>query len=90
MSTAAASVELASLGKPALMSAGRSARLKTRPPRGPRSVLCVVVVTMSAWPNGVGWSPAATRPAMWAMSTMSRAPTDRAIRPMRSKSMMRG
>ena len=37
--------------------------------RGPRSVLCVVVVTTWAWPNGEGCSPAATRPAKWAMST---------------------
>src|SRR5207245_131950 len=41
----------------------------TMPPRGPRSVLWVVVVTKSAMPTGDGWSPAATSPAgcgMWA------------------------
>ena len=36
--------------------------------RGPRNVLCVVVVTKSACPIGLGWSPVATRPAMCAMS----------------------
>lgn len=37
---------------------------KISPPRGPRSVLCVVVVTTSASPKGLGCSPAATSPAM--------------------------
>ncbi len=32
------------------------------PPRGPRSVLCVVVVTMGACGNGCGCAPAATSP----------------------------
>jgi hypothetical protein len=45
------------------------------PPRGPRSVLCVVVVTTSAYGTGDGCSPAATSPAMCAMSTMKYAPT---------------
>src|SRR3989442_770014 len=45
------------------------------PPRGPRSVLCVVVVTICAYPTGVGCSPAATKPAKCAMSTRSRSPT---------------
>ena len=40
------------------------------PPRGPRRVLCVVVVTTSAYPKGEGCSPAATSPAMWAISTI--------------------
>ena len=31
-----------------------SSSVSTMPPRGPRSVLCVVVVTTWAWPNGVG------------------------------------
>jgi hypothetical protein len=33
------------------------------PPRGPRSVLCVVVVTTWACGKGEGWTPVATRPA---------------------------
>ena len=45
------------------------------PPRGPRSVLWVVVVTKSACGTGLGCTPPATRPAMWAMSTISGAPT---------------
>jgi len=32
------------------------------PPRGPRSVLCVVEVTKSAMPTGLGYSPAAISP----------------------------
>ncbi|MNN77575.1 hypothetical protein D3C81_1940500 [compost metagenome] len=44
-------------------------RARIRPPRGPRRVLWVVVVTTSAYGNGFGYSPAATRPATWAMST---------------------
>ena len=47
----------------------------TKPPRGPRSVLCVVEVTNSASGTGEGCSPTATRPAMCAMSTISTAPT---------------
>ena len=38
------------------------------PPRGPRSVLCVVVVTIWACGKGLGWTPAAISPAMCAMS----------------------
>ena len=41
-----------------------------RPARGPRSVLCVVVVVMCACGTGEGCTPPATRPAMWAMSKM--------------------
>ena len=37
---------------------------RTMPPRGPRSVLWVVVVTNSASGTGDGCRPAATRPAM--------------------------
>ena len=37
---------------------------------GPRSVLCVVVVTKSACGTGLGCRPAATSPAMCAMSTI--------------------
>ena len=40
------------------------------PPRGPPSVLCVVVVTTWACGTGVGCRPAATRPAKCAMSTI--------------------
>ena len=69
---------------------GSSSRLKIIPPRGPRRVLWVVVVTMSACGNGEGWTPAATSPAMWAMSTNSSAPTPWAIAAIRSKSMIRG
>ena len=36
---------------------------KIIPPRGPRNVLCVVVVTISAYSTGFGCKPAATRPA---------------------------
>src|SRR5216110_629653 len=41
---------------------------KISPPRGPRRVLCVVVVTKSACSIGLGCSPAATKPARWAVS----------------------
>ena len=44
-------------------------------PRGPRSVLCVVVVMTSANPTGDGCAPPAIRPAMCAMSATSTAPT---------------
>ena len=44
-------------------------RRGSSPPRGPRSVLCVVPVTKWATPTGLGWRPVATAPAMWAMST---------------------
>ncbi len=37
-------------------------------PRGPQRLLWVVVETTSAMPMGLGWTPAATRPEMWAMS----------------------
>ena len=40
------------------------------PPRGPPSVLWVVVVTTSASGTGLGCSPAATSPAKCAMSTI--------------------
>ena len=38
-------------------------RHKITPPRGPRKVLCVVVVTKSAKGTGLGYSPPATKPA---------------------------
>ena len=37
-------------------------------PRGPVRLLWVVVVTTSAMPMGLGCTPAATRPEMWAIS----------------------
>ena len=37
-------------------------------PRGPRSVLCVVVVTTSAYGSGLGCAPPTTRPAICAIS----------------------
>ena len=49
------------------------------PPRGPRSVLWVVEVTMWAYSNGLFSKPAAIRPAGWAMSIINRAPTLSAI-----------
>ena len=60
------------------------------PPRGPRKVLCVVVVTTCACGNGEGCAPPATSPAKWAMSTISNAPTLSAISRNFLKSMMRG
>ena len=47
-----------------------SSRERIMPPRGPRSVLCVVVVTTSAYGTGLGYSPAATSTAKWAISTI--------------------
>jgi hypothetical protein len=67
-----------------------SSSVSTMPPRGPRSVLCVVVVTTWAWPKGEGCSPAATSPAKCAMSTRKVAPTSSAIARKRAKSMWRG
>ena len=91
LSIACARVFLPSAGKSARSTpSGRSARAKTMPPRGPRRVLWVVVVTRSACGNGLGWSPAATSPAMWAMSTNSSAPTPWAMAAIRSKSQVRG
>jgi hypothetical protein len=49
------------------------------PPRGQRSVLCVVVVTISQYGIGLTITPAATRPAIWAISAISIAPTSSAI-----------
>ncbi len=48
-------------------------------PRGPRSVLCVVVVITGAKPTGDGCAPPAIRPAMCAMSATSTASTSAAI-----------
>ena len=49
------------------------------PPRGPLNVLCVVDVTTSAYSTGFGWRPAATNPAICAISTIKYAPTLSAI-----------
>ena len=46
-----------------------SALQRMTAPRGPRRVLCVVVVTTSAYGTGEGCAPPATRPPMCAMST---------------------
>ena len=59
-------------------------------PRGPRSVLCVVVVMTSAYPTGEGCAPPAISPEMCAMSATSRAPASAAIDAKAGKSMIRG
>ena len=59
-------------------------------PRGPRSVLWVVVVTTSACPTGDGCAPPAIRPAMCAMSATRMAPTSSAIAAKPAKSIVRG
>ena len=58
---------------------GKSFPIMMTPPRGPRSVLCVVEVTMCAYLTGFSNSPAAIRPAGWAMSIIRIAPTLSAI-----------
>ena len=60
------------------------------PARGPVSVLCVVLVTTSQYGTGLGCTPAAMSPAMWAMSAMSSAPHSSAISRKAAKSMVRG
>ena len=72
------------------IAAACSWRHRIVPARGPRSVLWVVNVTTSAWGTGDGWAPPAIRPAMWAASTMSSAPTSSAIERNAAKSMVRG
>ena len=62
----------------------------TIPPRGPRRVLWVVLVTNSAWGMGLGCRPAATRPATWAMSAMTTAPVSSAAFRTAAKSRVRG
>ena len=59
------------------------------PPRGPRRVLCVVVVTISAHGTGLGYSPPATSPAKCAISIISNAPTSCATAAILSKSIIR-
>ncbi len=56
------------------------------PPRGPRRVLWVVEVTTCACGSGLGYTPAAIRPATWAMSTKKIAPTLSAISRIRAQS----
>mmetsp|Transcript_23502 Transcript_23502/g.65093 ORF Transcript_23502/g.65093 Transcript_23502/m.65093 type:complete len:242 (-) Transcript_23502:1727-2452(-) len=74
-----------------LMSGMRSVYLKKiMPERGPRSDLCVVVVTMSQNSKGEGCCPVATSPEMCAMSAMSNAPISSAISRNLAKSMTRG
>jgi len=51
--------------------------------------LWVVVVTICACGTGEGWIPAATSPAMCAISTMKIAPTSSAMLLSVAKSMMR-
>ena len=60
------------------------------PPRGPRSVLCVVNVTTSEYGTGFGCTPPAIRPAMWAASKRKSAPTSSAISRNGTGSMIRG
>ena len=70
------------IGQPRSTSGAYSSVHSTRPPRGPRSDLCVVEVTTSACKTGLR-SPVstlpATSPAKCAMSTMNVAPTSAAI-----------
>ena len=54
---------------------GKSLPIRMIPPRGPRSVLWVVEVTMWAYFTGLSSRPAAISPAGWAMSIMRMAPT---------------
>ena len=61
----------------------KSLPIRIMPPRGPRRVLWVVEVTIWAYFTGLSSSPAAISPAVWAMSTISRAPTLSAISRMR-------
>ena len=67
-----------------------SSLVRIIPPRGPRRVLCVVVVTTWACGNGDGCAPPTIRPAMWATSAISSAPTSSAISRNLAKSIVRG
>ena len=60
------------------------------PPRGPRSTLCVVKQTTSAYGTGRGIALPATSPMKWAASTMSLAPTSSAMLRNAAKSISRG
>ena len=78
-------------GKIALsIAAACSERDTMHPPRGPRSVLCVVKVTTSAYGTGLGCAPPAMSPAMWAASNRKRAPTSSQISRIGAGSMIRG
>jgi hypothetical protein len=78
-------------GKTALsMALAYCSRQRIAPPRGPRIVLWVVKVTTSAYGTGDGWAPPAMRPAMWAASTIRRAPTSSAMARKAGKSMILG
>mmetsp|Transcript_27688 Transcript_27688/g.87539 ORF Transcript_27688/g.87539 Transcript_27688/m.87539 type:complete len:329 (+) Transcript_27688:28-1014(+) len=78
-------------GKTAPSTAPCSSRLqKMRPPRGPRRLLCVVLVTTSACGKGDGCRPVATRPLMCAMSTSKYAPTSSQMLRNSPQSMIRG
>ena len=81
------------IGQPRSTWSASSGWHSTMPPRGPRSDLCVVVVTMCACGTGskspVNTLPA-TSPAKWAMSTMKVAPTSSAISRMIRKLTFRG
>ena len=60
------------IGKTALSIALACSALQTiMPPRGPRSTLCVVKVTTSAYGTGLGIALPATRPMKCAASTIS-------------------
>jgi hypothetical protein len=67
----------------------RTGMERMSPARGPRSVLCVVLVTIGACGTGDGYTPPATSPAKCAMSTRKMAPTSSAIERNASKSMIR-
>ena len=58
---------------------GKSLPIMMTPPRGPRSVLWVVEVTMWAYFTGLSSRPAAMSPAGWAISIIKMAPTLSAI-----------
>ena len=79
------------IGKTALSSAAACSALQTiMPPRGPRSTLCVVKVTTSAYGTGLGIALPATSPMKCAASTMRIAPTSSAISRNAAKSISRG
>ena len=67
-----------------------SSRQRTKPARGPASVLWLVEVTKSQCGTGLGCSPAATSPEKCAMSHISSAPTSSAISRNLSASTVRG
>ena len=79
------------IGKAALSMALACSALQTNaPPRGPRSTLCVVKVTTSAYGTGLGIALPATRPMKCAASTIRIAPTSSAISRNAAKSISRG